>query len=82
VWGTEEALEEELDRRDGKREKTKQKKIAKKVKELRRAVRSSLYKKDLGVHVHEYGEEVHLPDTDEYRTVCKTCGHENVYEKM
>ncbi|CAG0923967.1 unnamed protein product, partial [Notodromas monacha] len=83
VWGSEEALEEEHERRGGNKERTKQKRMEKKVKELRRAVRSSLYKQNLGSgHVHEYGEEEYLEASDEYKQVCSTCGHERVYEKM
>ncbi|KAM6475004.1 DNA repair protein complementing XP-A cells isoform 1-T3 [Liasis olivaceus] len=81
VWGSEEALEEAKENRQDNREKMKQKKFDKKVKELRRAVRSSLWKKDLSIHQHEYGAE-EMIDNDMYRKTCSTCGHELTYEKM
>ncbi|KAK2865510.1 hypothetical protein Q7C36_001566 [Tachysurus vachellii] len=83
VWGSEEALEEAQESREENREVQKQKRFNKKVKELRRAVRSSVFRKDTGVHQHEYGEEELLDeDEDQYRKVCKTCGHQLTYEKM
>ncbi|XP_053321771.1 DNA repair protein complementing XP-A cells [Spea bombifrons] len=81
VWGTEDAIEEAKEVRKDNRDKMKQKKFDKKVKELRRAVRSSLWKKDTGGHQHEYGPEEHIED-DMYKKTCKTCGHELDYEKM
>ncbi|KAG8130324.1 hypothetical protein E2320_017104 [Naja naja] len=81
VWGSEEALEEAKENRQDNREKMKQKKFDKKVKELRRAVRSSLWKKDTSIHQHEYGAEEMIGD-DTYRKICSTCGHELTYEKM
>lgn len=81
VWGTEEALEEAKEVRQDNRDKTKQKKFDKKVKELRRAVRSSLWKKDASGHQHEYGPEEQVEE-DMYKKTCTTCGHELNYEKM
>uniref|UniRef100_A0A2D4MB96 XPA C-terminal domain-containing protein n=2 Tax=Micrurus spixii TaxID=129469 RepID=A0A2D4MB96_9SAUR len=81
IWGSEEALEEAKENRQDNREKMKQKKFDKKVKELRRAVRSSLWKKDTSIHQHEYGAE-EMIDDDTYRKICSTCGHELTYEKM
>lgn len=49
--------------------------------ELRRAVRSSLWKKDITGHQHEYGAEEHIEE-DMYTKSCKTCGHVLNYEKM
>ncbi|XP_072526490.1 DNA repair protein complementing XP-A cells [Salminus brasiliensis] len=83
VWGSEEALEEARESREESREVQKQKRFNKKVKELRRAVRSSMFKKDTSVHQHDYGpEEVVDEEEDQYRKVCKTCGHQLTYEKM
>ncbi|KAG9259725.1 hypothetical protein AMEX_G27252 [Astyanax mexicanus] len=83
VWGSEEALEEARESREENREVQKQKRFNKKVKELRRAVRSSMFKKDTSVHQHDYGpEEVVDEEEDQYRKVCKTCGHQLTYEKM
>ncbi|KAG8455022.1 hypothetical protein GDO86_001296 [Hymenochirus boettgeri] len=81
VWGTEEALEEAKEARQDNREKIKQKKFDKKVKELRHAVRSSLWKKASSVHQHEYGPEEHIEE-DMYRKTCTACGYEMNYEKM
>ncbi|KAK3507611.1 hypothetical protein QTP70_030799 [Hemibagrus guttatus] len=70
VWGSEEALEKARETRMENREVQKQKRFNKKVKELRRAVRSSVFRKDTGVHQHDYGEEELLDeDEDQYRKV-------------
>ncbi|XP_072563682.1 DNA repair protein complementing XP-A cells homolog [Paramormyrops kingsleyae] len=83
VWGSEEALEEAREAREENREIQKQRRFNKKVKELRRAVRSSMWKKDVSVHQHEYGpEEVLDEEEDTYKKVCLTCGHQLTYEKM
>uniref|UniRef100_A0A8U7NUN1 XPA, DNA damage recognition and repair factor n=1 Tax=Corvus moneduloides TaxID=1196302 RepID=A0A8U7NUN1_CORMO len=81
VWGSEEALQEAKELRRDSREKMKQKKFDKKVKELRRAVRSSLWKKEASIHEHEYGPEENI-DEDTYKKTCTVCGHELTYEKM
>ncbi|XP_074934697.1 DNA repair protein complementing XP-A cells isoform X2 [Phalacrocorax aristotelis] len=81
VWGSEESLQEARDLRRDSREKMKQKKFDKKVKELRRAVRSSLWKKAASIHEHEYGPEENI-DEDTYKKTCTVCGHELTYEKM
>ncbi|XP_059160134.1 DNA repair protein complementing XP-A cells homolog [Physella acuta] len=82
VWGSEEKLEEAREERAAKKEKTKQKKYDKKLKELRMSVRSSLWRKDLSGHQHEYGDEVYDEDKDSYSKTCSSCGHEWTYEKM
>lgn len=51
--------------------------------ELRRAVRSSMFKKDTSIHQHDYGPEELLDEEEDlYRKVCQTCGHELTFEKM
>uniref|UniRef100_T1J654 1-acyl-sn-glycerol-3-phosphate acyltransferase n=1 Tax=Strigamia maritima TaxID=126957 RepID=T1J654_STRMM len=70
VWETEEKLEEEHEKRCVTRIRNKQNKFNKKVKELRRAVRSSLWKKDNKEHVHEYGAEEYSEDDDLYTKTC------------
>lgn len=51
--------------------------------ELRKAVRSSMFRKDTNVHQHEYGPEVLLDEEEDlYKKTCTTCGHELTYEKM
>ncbi|XP_075582738.1 LOW QUALITY PROTEIN: DNA repair protein complementing XP-A cells [Pelecanus crispus] len=81
VWGSEESLQEAKELRRDSREKMKQKKFDKKVKELRRAVRSSLWKKEARIHEHDYGPEENI-DEDTYKKTCTVCGHELTYEKM
>ena len=46
------------------------------------AVRSSLWKKDLGPHEHVYGEEMYNSESDEYSKTCTECGYVHSYEKM
>ncbi|CAL8334087.1 unnamed protein product [Lota lota] len=83
VFGSEEALEEAKEMRQENKEVQAQKRFNKKVKELRRAVRSSLWTKDSRVHQHQYGpEEVLDPEEDLYQKTCSTCGHTLSYEKM
>ncbi|XP_063770735.1 DNA repair protein complementing XP-A cells isoform X2 [Pseudophryne corroboree] len=81
VWGTEEAIEEAKEARQENRDKMNQKKFDKKVKELRRAVRSSLWKKEASGHQHEFGLEEHVEE-DMYKKACITCGYELNYERM
>ncbi|RXG50923.1 DNA repair protein complementing XP-A cells-like protein [Armadillidium vulgare] len=82
VWGSEEVLEEAIEKQEGKRQITKQKRYMKKMKELRMNVRSSLYTRATKSHEHEYGEEVYHPDEDEYSKTCKTCDYSYRYDKM
>ncbi|XP_076023445.1 DNA repair protein complementing XP-A cells homolog [Genypterus blacodes] len=83
VWGSEEALEEAKESREENREVQKQKRFNKKVKELRRTVRSSMWTKDTSAHQHQYGpEEVVDEEEDLYKKTCTTCGHELTFEKM
>lgn len=83
VHGSEDNLEEEIERREERRMVKKQKVYDKKMKSLSMQVRSSLYKRDLGGHEHEYGDAVCIDeDKDLYRKECKTCGHKWDYEEM
>lgn len=83
VHGSEEKLEEELERREERRIVKKQKTYDKKMKSLSMQVRSSLYKRDLAGHEHEFGEAVCIDeDNDLYRKECKTCGYKWDYEEM
>uniref|UniRef100_H3BX47 Xeroderma pigmentosum, complementation group A n=1 Tax=Tetraodon nigroviridis TaxID=99883 RepID=H3BX47_TETNG len=83
VWGSKEALDEAKESREENKELQRQKRFNKKVKELRRAVRSSVWTKDTSIHQHQYGpEEVVDPEEDLYKKTCSTCGHELTYEKM
>lgn len=88
IWESEDAIEEEKERRASARDKKKQKQFDKKVKELRRAVRTSTWKRDSSQHVHHFpgateeGGEVYDEKTDTWTKTCKTCGHKVTYEKM
>lgn len=83
VHGSEEQLEEELDKREERRTVKKQKSYDKRMKSLSMQVRSSLYKHTKAEHEHEYGEAICIDeDEDLYRKVCKTCGHKWEYEEM
>ena len=82
IWGDEESLQQAHETREDRREQAKAKKFNKKLKALRMQVRGSLYKKDISVHQHEYGEEVYDEEEDQYSKTCTTCGHVNSYEKM
>ncbi|KAF4519165.1 hypothetical protein B566_EDAN008228 [Ephemera danica] len=81
VWGSEEQLEEERELREHKREKSKEKKYNKKMKELRMAVRSSLYNRTTSLHEHEFGPEKHVEE-DTYTRQCNSCGYQETFEKM
>ena len=81
VWGTPDALEEERKKRECKREVAKQKKYTKKMKLLRREVRSSLYTAKNTGHVHTYGAEVQVDD-DTWSKSCLECDHRITFEKM
>lgn len=83
VHGSEEQLEEELERREELRVTKKQKTYEKKMKSLSMSVRSSLYKKNLDNHEHEFGDPICIDeDKDLYRKECKTCGYKCEYEEM
>ena len=82
IWGSMEAIEEESTKRKILNVKAKAKKYDKKMNELKKEVRSSLYKVQLSGHTHEWGEETYDESSDEYTKQCTTCGHSMTYEKM
>ena len=87
VWKTADALEEEIESKEGKKEKAKAKKFDKRIKALRMQMRGSLFAKDYktvtGVgHEHEFEAEIYNEERDDYSRKCKICGHINIYEKM
>ena len=82
IWGSEEELEAEIEKREANKIVLKEKRYNKKMKELRKAVRSSLFTKDFSTHSHTYGEESYDEDKDEYSKVCTECGQVLTYEKM
>lgn len=84
VHGSQEAIQEEKEKRMLKRKQSKQKKFTKKIQDLRMDVRSSLFVKDLDkTHEHEFDEEVCVDeDEDLYEKKCKSCGQVMRYEKL
>ncbi|KAI9557421.1 hypothetical protein GHT06_017249 [Daphnia sinensis] len=82
LWETLEKIEEEKELREAKREKTKIKKFNQQVKNLRMAVRSSVYKKQTAGHQHVFGEENFDAERDLYYRKCSTCSFQQEYEKM
>lgn len=83
VHGSEEKLEEELEKREERRTTKRQKIFDKKIKSLSMQVRSSLYKHKVGPHEHEFGEPICIDeDNDIYQRSCKTCDYKWEYEEM
>jgi DNA-repair protein complementing XP-A cells len=83
VHGSEEKLEEELEKREERRTMKRQKVYDKKIKSLSMQVRSSLYKHKLDAHEHEFGEAICIDDeSDIYQKTCKTCNYKWEYEEM
>ncbi|EFX89375.1 hypothetical protein DAPPUDRAFT_220521 [Daphnia pulex] len=82
LWETLEKIEEEKELRETKREKSKTKKFNQQVKNLRMAVRSSVYKKVTASHQHVFGEEKFDAEKDIYYRKCSTCSFQQEYEKM
>lgn len=82
VWGSEEALERERERRDDKRARAKLSQTQRRLRALRMDVRSSLFDRTRAAHRHEFGAEQLCADTDLYSRACLQCGHVQSYEKM
>ncbi|KAH0540305.1 DNA repair protein complementing XP-A cells homolog [Cotesia glomerata] len=83
VWGTEDDLLEEREKRDVKRQEGKLKKYNKKLKQLRMEVRSSIYDKTKkSSHTHKFGEDKYNEEDDTYTRVCVECNFEETFEKM
>ncbi|KAL1462954.1 hypothetical protein WDU94_014751 [Cyamophila willieti] len=86
VWGSEEELERERERRSEKASNSKLKQYNKKIKALRMAVRSSLFNKistSPSSHIHIFGPEVPVPhEEDTFTRKCTTCDFEETFEKM
>nr|CAH0100869.1 unnamed protein product [Daphnia galeata] len=82
LWETLEKIEEEKELREAKREKSKTKKFNQQVKNLRMAVRSSVYKKVTESHQHVFGAEQFDAERDIYYRKCSTCSFQQEYEKM
>lgn len=83
VWGTLDKIEEHKEKREEMKEISKAKKYNKKLSELRKAVRSTLYDKTTKSHVHEFGPSKCVDEeNDEYYHKCLTCDFEETYEEM
>jgi len=84
IWGSEEKLEEQKEHREEHKEKLKCKRFEKRIKDLRQAVRTSTWHKDLSKHEHEYDSENETYDEEDdvFTKKCKTCEHAVTYEKM
>lgn len=83
VWGSEEKLQEELEKREENRVIAKGKKYQKQMKELRMSMRSSLYDRTSSAsHTHEFGPETYNESDDTYTHTCLTCKYVETFEKM
>lgn len=83
VWGSEEQLEAERERREEERAKSKVKKYNKQLKALRMSVRSSLYDRtNKSSHEHQFGPETYNEADDTYTRTCITCDYAETFEKM
>ncbi|CAG2113027.1 unnamed protein product [Medioppia subpectinata] len=83
VWGTEEAIEEERDRRSSATQRRRQKQYDKRLKSLRMTVRSSVYTRPTAAdHCHDFTDESYNELEDRFEKQCKSCGHLDTYEKM
>lgn len=83
VWGSEDEILKQQEKRDDQRVVTKIKRYNKQMKQLRMVVRSSLYTKKLKAnHVHEFGPETYNEEEDNYTHSCLSCEYSETYEKM
>lgn len=77
-----EKIAEQKELREDKKEIAKAKKYNKKLSELRKAVRSTLYDKTTKKHEHEFGESTYNAETDEYFHSCLKCEYSETYEEL
>ncbi|XP_065833696.1 DNA repair protein complementing XP-A cells-like [Oscarella lobularis] len=82
IWGGKEELESQLAKRAENKQQMKERKYVKKIKELRRAVRTSLWQKKTGSHEHEFDDEIHNEEDDTWTKTCTLCDFSLTYEKM
>ncbi|KAJ1928947.1 DNA repair protein rad14 [Tieghemiomyces parasiticus] len=75
-WGSEEALDQEYQRRAEEKKTRKAKKFQASLRELRNRTRTSIWqKRDYDAkHEHEYGMTEEDPETGITTKVCQTCG--------
>ncbi|GMR53382.1 hypothetical protein PMAYCL1PPCAC_23577, partial [Pristionchus mayeri] len=83
VHGSLDALEMKKESRKEAKEKRAESAFDAKVKEMRQHMRGAAAAKAKGVavHVHEYGEEIHVKE-DEWEKKCTTCDYKLTFEKM
>ncbi|OUM67714.1 hypothetical protein PIROE2DRAFT_53336 [Piromyces sp. E2] len=82
-WGSEQGLDDEFDRRETEKRQRKEKKFNAKLKELRRATRTSIWLKEKKkAHVHEFGETSVDKETGDSFRRCKTCGFLEEFEEF
>uniref|UniRef100_A0A1I8G7R7 XPA_C domain-containing protein n=1 Tax=Macrostomum lignano TaxID=282301 RepID=A0A1I8G7R7_9PLAT len=89
VWGSEEALNAEHEKRAGARDRAKKRQFDKRMSELRLHVRSSLAPKRQYRHEHRFGDEVPAASAgvdgaaeDEFCRTCLDCGYQQTFCKM
>ncbi|XP_054163509.1 DNA repair protein complementing XP-A cells homolog [Oppia nitens] len=82
VWGNEDNLMDEREKRLEMNKRRKEKQYEKKIKTLRMTVRSSLYTKQSDNHCHDFDDEVYNEEQECYEKTCKSCGYIDSYEKM
>lgn len=82
IWGSEESLEAERQRRVNRVETLKLKRFNKKIKDLKVQTRSSLFMKTHKSHEHCFDSETYDSEKDEYVQHCKECGYVTSFEKL
>lgn len=82
IWGSEEHLEAERERRLSRVQSIKLKRYSKKLKELKVQTRSSLFMKTHIAHEHSYGPEVHDTENNVYFKQCTICNYLTTFERL
>ena len=83
VFGGEEGLEKEAQKRREQSHKLKRRKYEKEMKQLRTSVKIASAPLRHASHDHSYGaEELVDAETEEYRKTCSGCGYVLTYEKL
>ncbi|XP_025416959.1 DNA repair protein complementing XP-A cells homolog isoform X2 [Sipha flava] len=83
VWGSEEEVERQIELRHEKQKASKLKMYKKKLKDLRKSTRSSLYTKvTKASHEHVFDSEIYNEKEDNYERTCITCGFHEIFEKI
>lgn len=82
IWGSEDKLEAERERRARRVEASKLKHYNKRIKDLKVQTRSSLFTKTTATHEHSFGPETYDREKDVYVKRCTECNYTNVFEKL